>query len=631
MASDDSDSDDSFYGAMDRLVESIRESLSPELLALVGRRLFEGQSTIRADPADTLKVLSKFLKLSAKPCSKEVKMDVGNAILDKSDPVNLFFGCLPSPESHEMRHVNGGQAIFDAYDHAHEVLEYFALVHGREKLKTQYKGTLLDKLFEEFGEISRLTVLFQIVFVQYLLSINYNGYYIVSADDGMVKVFMDCSAPEDLQNESIYKGVSPGLDLSLPKVEAALHAFGFDLAKDHFSANGGLQDTLKLPQHQFEEQCLALRETLKSDAEGLLVRVKDFLYSTVGPKDEKFRTITALLSDVYFRMGRAPKAVELQQEILQSCHEHLGTEHPDTFRARDRLGCTKWLQGRFTEARQHQEIAVERFKRLLDIGTNHEYRFEAMDNLGRTIGKFWETHHFKQAYELHHEAVQGLSKVLGPDHDKTLTAKESLCRVALVLRAQRKHTFNPLELITEVAETRKVNFGKEHPLTLLATANLIIAKMEAGHLEDAETMVREGLEVAIRTLGTDYYYGTIHGRDILGCVLIQQGRYAEAQEVFIHVVESQKRLEIRRGDHHPERLASLIQLAKAVSHQGRVKDSIKICEETIEGLEIISKAPHPLRAGMIRARDQMVPLLSSPQHKDHTKVEFPWILFPGGP
>lgn len=366
------------------------------------------------------------------------------------------------------------------------------------------------------------------------------------------------------------------------------------------------------------------------DAESLLVKVKNFLYSTVGPKDEKFRTITAFLSDVYFRMGRAPKAVELQQEILQSCEEHLGTEHPDTFRARDRLGCTKWLQGRFTEARQHQEVAVEGFKRLPDVGTNHEYKFEAMDNLGRTIGKFWETHHFEAAYELHHEAVQGLSKVLGPDHDKTLTAKESLCRVALVLRARRKHTFNPLELITEVVETRKVNFGKEHPLTLLATANLVIAKMEAGHLDEAEQIVREGLEVAIRTLGADYY-GTIHGRDILGCVLIQQGRYIEAEEVFIHVVESQKRLEIRRGDYHPERLASLIQLAKAVFHQGRVEDSIRICEETIEGLEIISKAPHPLRAGMIRARDQMVPLLKSPQHKDHAQVEFPWILFPGGP
>lgn len=37
-----------------------------------------------------------------------------------------------------------------------------------------------------------------------------------------------------------------------------------DLAKYHFSANGGLQHTLQLPQYQFEEQCLALRDSLKS-------------------------------------------------------------------------------------------------------------------------------------------------------------------------------------------------------------------------------------------------------------------------------------------------------------------------------------------------------------------------------
>lgn len=82
-------------------------------------------------------------------------------------------------------------------------------------------------------------------------------------------------------------------------------------------------------------------------------------------------------------------------------------------------------------------------------------------NLGRTIGKFWETYHFEQAYELHHEAVQGLSKMLGPDHPKTLTAKESRCPVALVLQTTRKYIFDPLELITEVFETRNVYFGKE--------------------------------------------------------------------------------------------------------------------------------------------------------------------------
>ncbi|KAK7696796.1 hypothetical protein SLS64_014198 [Diaporthe eres] len=375
MASDNSDSDDAFYGATDLLVQSIRESLSPELREMVGRRLLEEQSTNPADPIDTLKVLSKFLKLSAKPCSEDVKFDVGNAILDKSDPVNLFFGCLPSPESHEMCDgEDGGRAhLVDAYHHAYEVLKYFVLVQGENEVKIQYTDAVHNKLFEflypadgraissftqwsadilrlvwevprggdirmlhtvqtqdlieylrwlirgrkevfctvqklwatvdqaelrarayddlsrlpdntllgncancsaegaglrctcccidpkqdhgagtaycshkcreadskrhavsrqETRELSRCTILFQIAFVQYLLSINYQVGYTVSAYDGMVKVFLGGSAPLDLTPESTYQGVSPDLNLSLPEVEAALHAFNCCAIKD---------------------------------------------------------------------------------------------------------------------------------------------------------------------------------------------------------------------------------------------------------------------------------------------------------------------------------------------------------------------------------------------------------------
>lgn len=365
MASDDLDSDEAFHGAMDDLVESIKEGMSPELRALFGRR-FEGQGNNSADAA--LKVVSKFVKLSAKPCSPDVKLCVGNAIIDKSDPVDLFFGCLPDPQTHEMVNVeNGGRDIIHAYNHAHEVLKYFTLVHGRNNLKRRYKDILLNKLLkimdradepvflryflwsgdllrlvwkiprrinirnkhtertsslieylrwvirgrqdafctvqkpwanvdpaelrrsayhdlsrlpyhalhgnctkcsaegadircpccwlglngdhgagavycsnmcreedsgrhevsrQEFRKFSRLAILFQLAFDQYHLSVNYNGKFAVSADDEMVQVFRDVSPPEDLKTESIYEGVSPDLDLSLPKVKAALHAFG---------------------------------------------------------------------------------------------------------------------------------------------------------------------------------------------------------------------------------------------------------------------------------------------------------------------------------------------------------------------------------------------------------------------
>lgn len=44
-----------------------------------------------------------------------------------------------------------------------------------------------------------------------------------------------------------------------------------DFAKDHFSGKFDLEATLQLPQSEFEEQCLALKETLKS---GMGVRDK---------------------------------------------------------------------------------------------------------------------------------------------------------------------------------------------------------------------------------------------------------------------------------------------------------------------------------------------------------------------
>lgn len=61
--------------------------------------------------------------------------------------------------------------------------------------------------------------------------------------------------------------------------------------------------------------------------------------------------------------------------------------------------------------------------------------------------------------------------------------------------------FRPLELITEVFETLKVQFRKENLLKLLATANLI-TKTTADYLDEAKRMVREGPELATRAVGS---------------------------------------------------------------------------------------------------------------------------------
>lgn len=74
---------------------------------------------------------------------------------------------------------------------------------------------------QELRDLSRRALLFQITFVQYLLSVKCGTTFAVVEEDGVVKCFQ-----HNLNHDkTFYVGVSPDLDLSLPKVETALHGF----------------------------------------------------------------------------------------------------------------------------------------------------------------------------------------------------------------------------------------------------------------------------------------------------------------------------------------------------------------------------------------------------------------------
>lgn len=79
----------------------------------------------------------------------------------------------------------------------------------------------------ETRDLSRLARLFQTTFVQFLLSIHHGTAFIVSEQDGVVNSMLNDQplGGLDLNRKSQYVGVSPDLDLSLPKVETALHGF----------------------------------------------------------------------------------------------------------------------------------------------------------------------------------------------------------------------------------------------------------------------------------------------------------------------------------------------------------------------------------------------------------------------
>jgi tetratricopeptide (TPR) repeat protein len=362
-------------------------------------------------------------------------------------------------------------------------------------------------------------------------------------------------------------------------------------------------------------------------AERLMKEVSETLRRYLGPQHKRTRQATLFLATVYWHMGRAKDAASLQSSVLETCKIHLGSSHIDTLRAMSELGRTRWQQGQYSAALALQKPVLHELK--LRLSEDHPDLLEAMNNLALTMQKFWETHHFEEAFQLFSRAAAGMSRVHGPDHERTLFAKESLCRVAVLLGGSRMRSAPAT--MTEILEIRRARLGKEHPYTLLAMVNLAVVLSASGRTTEAEGLIRWGLPVADRNLGPDHI-GTLFGRHTLACILVQDGRYAEAEELLVHVTESQKRMGSHRGDYHPDRLGALIGLARCHFMLGKVEQAIAVCDEAIQGFDTISVAPHPLALGLRTARARMLQLESECENLDNFGPEehditFPFVLF----
>ncbi|KAF2477702.1 uncharacterized protein BDR25DRAFT_275038 [Lindgomyces ingoldianus] len=336
-------------------------------------------------------------------------------------------------------------------------------------------------------------------------------------------------------------------------------------------------------------------------AEVLLSDVKNYLTKMLGPGHERTRRVTLALAGTYWNMGRGTAAEKLQRSVLHLCLTSLGPEHVDTLRAKDVLGETMWQGGRYSEAKDLHEEAYHGLSRQL--GSHHVDALNALDNLARTIGRFWEREHLEQAHTLHSKAIKGMEKAHGRDHPRTLIAKENLVRVFIFLGGELHQAADAL--IAEVIEKRREKLGKEHPYTLLAMANAAIVKRSLGKLDEAEELMMAGLPIAERNLGEDHI-GTLFGYHTLGSIRIEQRRYREAEEILVDVTERQKHMLSHRGAHHPDRLGAMIELAKCYRLQGKITESIRMCDETLAGFEAISTREHPLARDMKKARRRMM-------------------------
>ncbi|KAL9601247.1 MAG: hypothetical protein Q9219_002652 [cf. Caloplaca sp. 3 TL-2023] len=345
------------------------------------------------------------------------------------------------------------------------------------------------------------------------------------------------------------------------------------------------------------------------EAETLQVKTRDFVLARLGMEHVAARRITLFLSTTYGLQMRTNKAAQLQEEVLEACRVHLGPRHPETLKAMNILGTSRRFQGRFREGRILLESAIEIMKETL--GPEHQDTLEAMDGLGQLE---WMYLHYPEARDLYTKAVDGMIKILGPLHEKTLIAKEHLAMSCLSFEGNVLNDGDQAHAtMLEVLDERKQRFGKEHPWTLYAICNLARVKSGLGDHVEAEKLIRTALPIAQRNLGENHY-GTLAGTAHLGQVLVRQGRFDEAEAVFIDTIQRQRYESSARDDgEHPDRIAAMFYLLNCYQKHGKIVDAITVCEDLVEAVSTIGGQGlgllHPFAKQLQKKREELAGLM----------------------
>jgi len=134
-------------------------------------------------------------------------------------------------------------------------------------------------------------------------------------------------------------------------------------------------------------------------------------------------------------------------------------------------------------------------------------------------------------------------------------------------------------LIREVLEIRTETLGEDHPASLTSLNQLADFLFSQGRIDEVEPLDRKTLEIRRRVLGEDHPE-TLRSLNGLAATLFSQGRYAEAAPLF------EEGLEIRRrtlGDSHPDTLMLANNLAAAYLELGRPAEAEVLQREVVEG------------------------------------------------
>jgi tetratricopeptide (TPR) repeat protein len=187
--------------------------------------------------------------------------------------------------------------------------------------------------------------------------------------------------------------------------------------------------------------------------------------------------------------------------------------------------------------------------------------------------------------------------VLGNRHPETLNSINNLAN----LRRAQGHLDQAELLYVEALEVRRHVLGNQHPDTLWSIGNLASLRKEQGRLDVAEELYVEALEGFRQRLGNQHrdtlllMYNLANLRMVQGASAMDQGaiavrKLAEAEALYIEALYTQRAI---LGQQHSETLDTTTNLAKLRLLQGRLGEAEEMYMEILASLGPAIDEQHP--------------------------------------
>jgi len=242
-------------------------------------------------------------------------------------------------------------------------------------------------------------------------------------------------------------------------------------------------------------------------------------------------------------------------------------------------GCFE-INGKYKKAERMHQQALELRQKVL--GQEHQDTLTSMNDLALVL---WYQGKYEEAEQMHRQALELREKVLGQKHQSTLTSMNNL---ALVLRDQGKYE-EAEQMHQQVLELKEKVLGQGHPDTLTSMNNLALVLHDQGKYEEAEQMHQQVLELSAKMLGQEHP-GTLTSMNNLAGVLRCQGKYEEAEQMHRQVLELMEKV---LGQEHPGTLTSMNNLAAALRYQGKYEEAEQMHRQVLELREKVLGQEHP--------------------------------------